>query len=115
MGGSGSTLCLLMALRIRNNKKDRTLFKAAILPAMCNINEIVLFGFPVALNSIMIIPFVLVPLAQMAVAALIMYFGLAAIVPVQVGWTTPIIFSGYLCTGSVAGSILQLVLFLWER
>ncbi len=112
MGGSGSTLCLLAALALRNNKKDRTLFKAAILPAVFNINEIVLFGLPVVLNPIMIIPFVLVPLAQLLVAALSMYFGLVPVASVQVGWTTPVLLSGYLCTGSVAGGILQAVLLV---
>ncbi len=112
MGGSGSTLCLLAALCFRKNKKDRTLFKAAILPAVFNINEIVLFGLPVVLNPIMIIPFVLVPLAQLTVSAISMYLGLVPIPSVQVGWTTPVIFSGYLCTGSIAGSILQIVLLV---
>lgn len=112
MGGSGSTLCLLAALFLRKNKKDRTLFKAAILPAVFNINEIVLFGLPVVLNPIMIIPFVLVPLAQLAVGACSIYLGLVPVPSVQVGWTTPVIFSGYLCTGSVAGSVLQIVLLV---
>lgn len=112
MGGSGSTLCLLAALCFRKNKKDRTLFKAAILPAVFNINEIVLFGLPVVLNPIMIIPFVLVPLAQLAVSSASVYLGLVPVPSVQVGWTTPVILSGYLCTGSIAGSILQIVLLI---
>ena len=112
IGGSGSTLCLLAAICLRNNKRIERFFKAGIVPALFNINEIVLFGLPVVLNPIMIIPFVLVPLVQTAVAAISIFIGLVPPASVQVGWTTPILFSGYLSTGSIAGSILQAVLFI---
>ena len=110
MGGSGATLCLLLAMLLRKKKKDKTLFKVSIVPALFNINEIVLFGLPVVFNPIMLIPFIVVPLALMGISALAVFTGLVPIPSVQVSWTTPVIFSGYLCTGSIAGSILQIIL-----
>lgn len=110
MGGSGATLCLLLAMLLRKKKKDKTLFKVSIIPAIFNINEIVLFGLPVVFNPIMLIPFISVPLVLMGISALVIYLGIVPIPSVQVTWTTPVLFSGYLCTGSMAGAILQAVL-----
>lgn len=109
MGGSGATLSLLLAMLVRRKKKDKTLFKVSIIPALFNVNEIVLFGLPVVFNPIMLIPFILVPLVLLGVSAFSIAIGLVPVPSVQVTWTTPILFSGYLCTGSVAGAILQAV------
>lgn len=113
MGGSGATLCLLFALLLkRGKKKNKTLFNVSIIPALFNINEIVLFGLPVVFNPIMLIPFVLVPLAMLIISAFCVWIGIVPVPISQVGWTTPVIFSGYLCTGSTTGSILQAVLLM---
>lgn len=110
MGGSGATICLLIALLIQKKKQAKTLFHISIIPTIFNINEVVLFGLPVISNPIMIIPFTLVPLVLMVVSAFSMYLGLVPVPFVQVEWTTPVFFSGYLCTQSIAGVILQVVL-----
>lgn len=112
MGGSGATLCLLTAMLLRTRIKDKTLFKISLIPALFNINEIVLFGLPVIFNPIMLIPFIAVPLVLMGVSAGVFALGIVPIPIVQVPWTTPIFFSGYLSTGSVAGTVLQLVLLI---
>lgn len=112
MGGSGATLCLLFALFLRKKKKDKMLFKVSVIPALFNINEIVLFGLPVVFNPIMVVPFIFVPLVLMGISAASIYLGLVPVPMVQVTWTTPIFFSGYLSTGSIAGVILQVILLL---
>lgn len=109
IGGSGATICLLLALLIWKGRKNNTLFKVSILPAIFNINEMVLFGLPVIFNPIMVIPFVCVPLVLLAICAISISLGLVPVPFNQVSWTTPILFSGYLSTGSIAGTILQMV------
>lgn len=112
MGGSGATLCLLLALFLRKKKKDKMLFKVSIIPALFNINEIILFGLPVVFNPIMVVPFIIVPLILMGISAVSIFLGLVPVPTVQVAWTTPIFFSGFISTGSIAGTILQLILLL---
>lgn len=112
MGGSGATLCLLLALFLRKKKKDKMLFKVSVIPALFNINEIVLFGLPVVFNPIMVVPFIFVPLVLMGISAACIYLGIVPVPMVQVTWTTPLFFSGYLSTGSIAGVILQLLLLI---
>lgn len=111
MGGSGVTLGLLIAMLIRSkSKQNRTIARLSITPGCFNINEPVIFGLPVMLNPIMLIPFNIVPLVLITTQYAAMSLDLVArptgiIVP----WTTPPIISGFLITGSISGSIMQLV------
>lgn len=75
-----------------------------------NVSEPMTFGLPVVLNPIAFIPWILAPLASTTIS----YFAIAVgLVPRPIGatvvWTTPILFSGWVGTGSIAGAILQIV------
>lgn len=114
LGGSGTTLALLIAIFIFVRKQQqhpyREVAKLAAPAGLFNINEPVIFGLPIVLNPIMLIPFILVPI----VLTIVSYFALATgLVPKTVAivpWSTPPILSGYLVTGGdVRGILLQLV------
>lgn len=110
MGGCGSTLCLLIAILLFAKKSSlRHLAKFSVLPSICNINELLLFGMPIVFNPLMLLPFFLVPIVSLTVSAAAMRLGLVPLVSSSVEWTTPILIGGYYATGSVAGSVLQLV------
>lgn len=110
MGGAGTTLCLLVAIFIWSDKSNMKRHGfMALLPSLFNINELVLFGIPVVMNPIYLIPFLGVPLVITVVSYSAIAFGLVPYTHQSVEWTTPILLSGYLVTGSVAGSLLQLV------
>jgi PTS system cellobiose-specific IIC component len=58
-GGTGNTLSLvIMSLRSKSEQL-RAISKAALIPAIFNINEPVTFGFPIMYNPIMAIPYIL--------------------------------------------------------
>ena len=110
MGGCGAALCLLLAtLLFAKRKNSRTLAKLALFPVAFNINELVIFGLPVVFNPVLLAPFLMTPV----LCALTTYAAMAlGWVPPATGtviWTTPVFWSGYLATGSLAGSALQLV------
>jgi EAL domain-containing protein (putative c-di-GMP-specific phosphodiesterase class I) len=108
IGGSGSSLCLLLALFIASrNGGSRRLAKISILPGIFNINEILLFGLPIILNPIFLLPFVLVPLVLTGTSYLAMYYGIVPIHVRDLNWTTPVIFGGYFSTSSFYGALLQ--------
>lgn len=110
MGGCGATLCLLAALLIfsrRNNTKQ--LAKLSVFPMLFNVNEIMVFGLPIIYNPTLFIPFLCTPVVCFLITYVSMKTGLVPLITQDVEWTTPIFFSGYKATGSVAGSILQLV------
>ena len=110
MGGCGTTWCLILALLIFGRRKsNRNLAKLAAVPGVLNISEIMIFGLPVVFNPIFMIPFLLVPIVCVLTSSFAMQVGLVPVAVNQVEWTTPILLGGYLATGSVAGSVLQLV------
>lgn len=88
---------------------NRKLARVALPSALFNISEIAVFGLPVIFNTTMLIPFVAAPLVMTLTSTLAMELGLVPLVTKSVGWTVPVLASGYQATGSVAGSILQLV------
>lgn len=110
MGGSGTTLCLVLALLIFGKRRsNKNLAKAAAIPMLFNVNEIIVFGLPIVFNPIMVIPFIMVPVVLILISTFAMQTGLVPIPTTQVEWTTPAILSGYLSTGSIAGSVLQVI------
>lgn len=110
IGVIGSIFAIII---IAKSQRYRQMKKIAGIPYLFNIGEPTLFGIPLMLNVTYFIPLVL----SNAVSIIISYAAFAMhLVPlptglVQVPWTTPIVISGYLVTGSIAGSILQLVCF----
>lgn len=114
MGGSGSTLCLLIAtLLVSRSAAARNVAKLSIGPGIFNINEPVIFGYPIVYNISMAIPFVGVP----ALGILISYFttkvGLMGPAVIQVPWTTPVFINSFLATaGDWRSIIVQAVILV---
>ena len=110
LGGTGAVLSLVIAILLFAKKKGvRHLAYMAAPSVLFNISEIALFGIPVILNPIFLIPFLLVPVSNFLIAYAAIYFGLVPHVIHKVNWTTPIFLSGYKATDSWAGVILQAV------
>ena len=109
-GGGGSTLSLLiLMLTVCKSKRVRELGKLAIVPGIFGINEPVIFGLPVVLNPIIAIPFIIVPVLNTAISGFVFSMGWVPYTNgVMLPWTTPPLISGWLSTGSILGSILQL-------
>ena len=112
-GGAGSTLSLLIAMvLICKSKRIKSLGKLSTLPGIFGINEPIIFGLPIMLNPILLVPFVLVPTVNIIITYFCMSAGLVPLTNgVQIPWTTPIIFSGFLTTGW-QGAVLQVILLV---
>jgi PTS system cellobiose-specific IIC component len=117
-GGAGATLCLIIAIFIvnRNRRKKSevqlAISKIAGVPGIFNINEPLIFGLPICLDTVYLIPFVLVPLVNVVVAYFSMASHLVPLVQLEVTWTLPPIISGALATNSWQGAILSLILMI---
>ncbi|MGL4109005.1 PTS transporter subunit EIIC [Clostridium sp. LP20] len=112
IGGAGTTLGLIIAMLIAG-KRSRNRYGAittlSIGPGIFNINEPVIFGVPIVLNPVMVIPFILVPVTLSTNSYFAISIELVSPVVVQsIPWTTPPILSGFLATGSLSGAILGL-------
>ena len=112
MGGSGCTLALLIATFIWGKwKPSREIAKLGILPAIFNINEPVIYGYPIVFNIPLMVPFVLNTIIGILVGYFATVMGLVNPTCIQVPWTTPIIASGLLSTGmDWRAAVLQVIL-----
>ncbi|GAA0777674.1 EAL domain-containing protein [Roseibium denhamense] len=110
MGGSGATLGLVAAMLLFSKlPSSRNFAILAAFPALCNVNEPLLYGLPIVLNPIFAIPFLLVPIINTLVMYAAMSWDLMPLTSYQVAWTTPAVINGYAVTGSVNGAIVQAV------
>ena len=110
IGGCGSMLCLVIAIFLaagHNNLRRQARF--SLVPVLFNVNELLVFGIPIVLNPVYLIPFVGTPLLLTLVAFGATAAGLVPPTTHPVEWTTPVLLGGYAATGSLAGSALQLV------
>ena len=98
-GGAGVTLVLIIMILVLSKRADyKTVGKLGIAPGLFNINEPVMFGLPVVLNPLLMIPFILAPLATATIAYFATMAGLVRPVVVNVIWVMPTIISGFLAT-----------------
>lgn len=110
IGGSGSTICLIIAIMLKSRDNGiRKLCLFAMLPGLCNVNEPLLFGIPLVLNPIYMIPFIATPVLQTITAYFATLTGLVPHTTQAVTWTTPVLLSGFVSTGNLSGPALQFV------
>ncbi|MBE3578559.1 PTS sugar transporter subunit IIC [Caldanaerobacter subterraneus] len=110
LGGSGTTWPLTIMFLLSASMQLRTIGRAELIPAIFNINEPIIFGAPIVLNPILIIPFILAPAAVVTIN----YFAFALnLVPrplIQLPFTVPVFISGFISSGGHwQGALLQLV------
>lgn len=112
IGGSGMTLAVLLGIfLIGRSRQLKELGKLGTPPGIFNVNEPIIFGLPIIMNPLVIIPWLLAPV----VITLVTYYSMATgLVPRPAGiivpWTTPALLSGFLATGNAwQGAALQAV------
>lgn len=100
MGGSGITLGLIIAIFLFSKRDDqRAIAKLSWPMGVFNINEPVIFGMPIVLNPVYLIPWLIVPPVCAAIAYAATYFGLIPPVFVTVPWVMPVGIYAFLATG----------------
>jgi cellobiose PTS system EIIC component len=111
MGGTGMTLAVVLAILLfMKSKQMKQVGKLGLGPGLFNVNEPIIFGLPIVMNPIVIVPWILAPM----VVTLVSYFAMSTgLVPpptgVAVPWTVPFFINGIMATNSLAGGLLQIV------
>lgn len=88
--------------------KTKALAPITVVPGLFNINEPTMFGIPVVLNVMLVIPFILAPMINVVVTYFAMASGIVPLTRAAASWTMPPIFSGFLVTGDINGAICRL-------
>lgn len=113
LGGVGATLSLtLLCLFKSKSDQYKALGKLGIGASLFNINEPIIFGFPIVLNPMMMIPFVLSNVTVGVVTYVAIWSGLVPYINgVNLPYTIPVVISGFMLCGW-RGALLQVVLLL---
>lgn len=110
LGGSGATIGLVILMFFTSKSNQYKAFGKVTLPCgIFSVNEPVIFGMPVIMNPIMLVPFVLCPIILVCLGYALIQIGIvtAPIGVLGLGSMPPFI-SG-LMQGSVSWGIYQLV------
>lgn len=110
LGGSGATWGLVIFMLLSRSHQLRQVGKTALIPAIFNINEPVIFGLPIVLNPIMMIPFILAPAVIVTINYVLFASGVLPPIIVQPPFTVPIFLGGFIATGgSVLAGLVQVI------
>ena len=112
MGGSGITPGLIIAIFVFSRRDDQKAIAKLSWPmGIFNINEPVIFGMPIVLNPVYLIPWLIVPPVCAAIAYLATAVGLIPPVFVSVPWVMPVGIYAFLATG---GSFMAALVSLFN-
>ena len=99
-GGCGSTLSLLIAMLLFcKSKRITDLGKLALVPGIFGINEPIVFGLPIVLNPMLLIPYIIAPLVVGTLTYFAMALNLVNRIVAAPPWTTPVFIAGFIATG----------------
>lgn len=114
IGGSGATLGLAILFTFRSKSTyGKALGKTAIVPSIFNINEPMIFGAPIVLNPVLIIPFIIAPLLNGIIAWIATSLGLVNYVVASAPWTLPGPIGAFLaCGNDWRAAVLSVILIL---
>ena len=96
IGGSGATFVVpILILTHQRLRTFRPVAKFALLFSCFNVNEILMFGLPIILNPVFLIPFLLSPFLNMLIVLGALKIELFIIEPEMVHWMSVPLYSAY--------------------
>lgn len=116
VGGPGGILGLATNMVLfAKSTRYKKLGRLGIGPSVFNIIEPIQFGFPIVLNPIMAVPFVVIPLINVTLGYVLMSAGIIGVpwvaLPMSV-FTMPFVPGGFLLGAGVGFGIFMIVAFL---
>lgn len=99
VGGTGATLALALVMLNSKEPGYRKVSRLSLPTQIFQINEPIFFGFPIVLNPIFMVPYIMNALILTTCTYLLMQWHLISKPFVNVPWTTPPIIGHFLVTG----------------
>ena len=105
---------MIAILVFSQHERWRSVSKFSLPVMMFNVQEIFIFGLPVILNPIFLVPYILAPLADTLVGYVAISWGIVPVFQVDIPWTMPLFLSAAAGTHSFMGGILQIVWLIMD-
>lgn len=99
VGGTGATLTLCALMLFSKSKTYHDLGRLAFPSSLFEINEPIIFGFPIVMNPMIMIPFIVVPLVLATLSYILIAIGWMSAPVVMVPWTMPPIIGPMMACG----------------
>ncbi len=99
VGGTGATIALALIMLNSKEAGFRKVSRISLPTQIFQINEPIFFGFPIVLNPVFMIPYILNALILTAGTYLLMHWNVIHKPLVNIPWTTPPIIGHYLVSG----------------
>jgi PTS system cellobiose-specific IIC component len=99
VGGTGATIALALVMFNSKEPGFRKVSRLSLPTQVFQINEPIFFGFPIVLNPVFMVPYILNALLLTCASYLLMHWQVISKPFVNIPWTTPPIIGHYLVTG----------------
>jgi PTS system cellobiose-specific IIC component len=114
IGGSGATLALVLLMIRSKSTRLKTVGKIGLIPSLFNINEPILFGMPIVLNPIMLIPFLSAQTLNVIITYLCMAGGIVNKTMVDPSWNMFAPIGALIATLDIKAVVLLLLLIAMD-
>ncbi|MGG5358188.1 MULTISPECIES: PTS sugar transporter subunit IIC [unclassified Enterococcus] len=116
IGGGGCILPLVIAILWVSRRQDqRQIAKFGLTTCFFNITEPVMFGLPVVMNPIYMIPCALIPSINLIIAYFATSIGLIDKTVAAAPWITPPVFQSFIATGGdIKAAVLTVLLIILD-
>lgn len=112
LGGPGCLFGLTVDMALfSKSERYKAMGKLSVVPCFFNIIEPVIYGFPIVMNPVMLIPFILCPVLFATVGYFLMLSGIVGIPVVMLNvMTIPGPIAGFLLGGGVSLGIMMIIM-----
>lgn len=116
LGGGGCILPLIIAIFIVSKRKEqKNIARLGLVPSCFNIAEPIMFGIPVVMNPIFMIPAAIIPSINLLIAYTATSLGLIGRTVAAAPWITPPVLQAWISTGgNFPAAILALLLLILD-
>lgn len=113
LGGTGATFVVpFMFMWLAKSKQNKAVGRAAVVPTSFGVNEPILFGGPLILNPVFMIPFIVSPIINVWIFKFFVeVLGMNSMVA-QMPWTTPGPIGAFISTGFAPLSLLMMAIII---
>ncbi len=106
IGGCGSVLALAILLCTSKSKQLKTVGRIGLLPSFFGISEPIIFGVPLMLNPVFLIPFLLASTLNGIISFILISSGAIGKTFAMLSWNMPSVFGAFLSTMDIKAGLL---------
>lgn len=116
IGGGGCILPLVIAILWASKRQEqRSIAKFGLTTCLFNITEPIMFGLPVVMNPIYMIPCAIIPSIKLVIAYAATSLGIISKTVAAAPWITPPVIQSFIATGGdIRAAVLTVILIILD-